>query len=106
MIAGIDGGGTSTRLELRDDANRPVQRLTFGPFNISAVGEAGVRSVLRELCEAVDVRAIDRLCVGGAGVSFAGLRELLLVLFKNRHSGCRCHPRSPFPSQFRIFQSQ
>ena len=47
MIAGIDGGGTSTRLELRDDANRPVQRLTFGPFNISAVGEAGVRSVLR-----------------------------------------------------------
>ena len=78
MIAGIDGGGTSTRLELRDDANRPVQRLTFGPFNISAVGEAGVRSVLRELCEAVDVRAIDRLCVGGAGVSFAGLRELLL----------------------------
>ena len=78
MIAGIDGGGTSTKVELRDADNRLIQRMAFGPFNISAVGEAGVRSVLRELCEAVYVRAIDRLCVGGAGVSFAGLRELLL----------------------------
>ena len=78
MIAGIDGGGTSTKLELRDEDNRVLRRMAFGPFNVSAVGEAGVRAVLREMTQAVDVRGITRLCVGGAGASYAGLRELLL----------------------------
>lgn len=78
MIAGIDGGGTSTKLELRDGGNRLVRRLAFGPFNVSAVGVEGVRDVVRDMARAVDVREIERLCVGGAGASFSGLRELLL----------------------------
>lgn len=77
MIAGIDGGGTSTKVELRDKQNRVLRRMAYGPFNIAAVGEAGVREVLRALAKDVCVREITRLCVGGAGVSFAGLGELL-----------------------------
>lgn len=77
MIAGIDGGGTSTKVELRDEQNRVLRRMAYGPFNIAAVGEAGVREVLRALAKDVCVREITRLCVGGAGVSFVGLSELL-----------------------------
>lgn len=79
MIAGIDGGGTSTKLELRDDSNRLLGRQTFGPFNISAIGVDGIRSVIRELAQAVDLSQIRRFCIGGAGVSYDGLRGLLLA---------------------------
>lgn len=78
MIAGIDGGGTSTKLELRDDDNRLLGRQKFGPFNVSAVGIEGVRSVIRQMAQAVDLSQIRRFCIGGAGVSYVGLRELLL----------------------------
>ena len=79
MIAGIDGGGTSTKLELRDDDNQFLRRLAFGPFNVSAVGVDGVRAVLRELADAVELSRVRRFCVGGAGASYDGLRELLLT---------------------------
>ena len=78
MIAGIDGGGTSTRLELRDEENRTIRRTVYGPFNISAIGADGVRAVIREIAEGTDLSAISRFCVGGAGVSFDGLEPLLL----------------------------
>ena len=78
MIAGIDGGGTSTRLELRDGENRMIRRTAYGPFNVSAVGTDGVRAVIREIAGDTDLSAISRFCVGGAGVSFEGLETLLL----------------------------
>ena len=78
MIAGIDGGGTSTRLELRDEENRVIRRTVYGPFNVSAVGVDGVRAVIREIAGDTDLAAISRFCIGGAGVSFGGLEPLLL----------------------------
>ena len=78
MIGGIDGGGTSTKLELRDENNGNPQRMKFGPFNISAIGPEGVKRVMEEIAEKVDVSLLTRFCVGGAGASFAGLKELLL----------------------------
>ncbi|MDD3337182.1 MAG: BadF/BadG/BcrA/BcrD ATPase family protein [Eubacteriales bacterium] len=77
MIAGIDGGGTSTKLELRDDDNQPICRMKFGPFNVSAVGIEGVRSVIDEMAKNVELSGIRRFCIGGAGVSYDGLGELL-----------------------------
>ena len=41
FIAGIDGGGTSTKLEIRTAENRFVRRESFGAFIISAIGEEG-----------------------------------------------------------------
>ena len=49
FIAGIDGGGTHTRIELRDLENRLIRRGEFGPFNINSIGEAAFRSLLREV---------------------------------------------------------
>ena len=49
FIAGIDGGGTSTKLEIRTAGNRFVRRESFGAFNISAIGEEGFAARLREV---------------------------------------------------------
>lgn len=49
FIAGIDGGGTSTKLEIRTAENRFVRRESFGAFNISAIGEEGFAARLREV---------------------------------------------------------
>ena len=47
FIAGIDGGGTHTRIEVRDMDNRLVRRGEFGPFNINSIGAAAFRGLLR-----------------------------------------------------------
>lgn len=77
MIAGIDGGGTSTKLEIRREDNTGAERMQFGPFNISAVGPEGVRRVIGEIAGKTDIAAFSRICVGGAGASCAGLKDLL-----------------------------
>ncbi len=70
FIAGIDGGGTHTRIEVRDMENRLVRRAEFGPFNINSIGEDAFRALLQEIfawCGGVGDCA--RLVIGGAGVS-------------------------------------
>ena len=70
FIAGIDGGGTHTRLELRTADNTLLRRQEFGPFNLNAIGEAAFRARLREVFTACGKMAdCARLCVGGAGIS-------------------------------------
>lgn len=78
FVAGIDGGGTHTRLELRDRENRFVCRKEFGPFNLNAIGEAAFRRLLRQVFEACgQMEECAGLCVGGAGVSNPDLGEIL-----------------------------
>ena len=78
MIAGIDGGGTHTRLELRDDRNHLIRRESFGPFNLNSIGEPAFRSRLREVFAACgDISECGKLCIGGAGVSNPRLGEIL-----------------------------
>ena len=70
FIAGIDGGGTHTRIEIRDMDNALVRRGDFGPFNINSIGETAFRDLLREVftwCGGMVNCA--RLCVGAAGIS-------------------------------------
>jgi len=70
FIAGIDGGGTHTRLELRTADNILLRRQEFGPFNLNAIGEEAFRSRLREVFAACGKMAdCARLCIGGAGIS-------------------------------------
>ena len=78
FIAGIDGGGTHTRLELRDMENRFLRRGEFGPFNLNAIGETAFRALLREVfvwCG--DMSDCARLCIGAAGVSNPRVKEIL-----------------------------
>lgn len=78
FIAGIDGGGTHTRLELRTPDNRLLKRREFGPFNLNAIGEAAFRQRLREVFAACETMAdCAKLCVGGAGISNPEVERIL-----------------------------
>jgi len=77
-IAGIDGGGTHTQVELRDMENRLLRRGDFGPFNLNSIGETAFRGLLQEVfdwCGGMDSCA--RLCVGAAGVSNPNVEIIL-----------------------------
>lgn len=78
FIAGIDGGGTHTRLEIRDMENRTLRREEFGPFNINSIGEAAFRKLLREVFAACgDMTQCARICFGAAGISNPRMGEVL-----------------------------
>ncbi len=78
FIAGIDGGGTHTRVELRDEHNQFLKRLEFGPFNLNAIGEEAFRALLQQVFTALgDMGRCAKLCFGAAGVSNPRVREIL-----------------------------
>lgn len=78
IIAGIDGGGTHTRLELRATDNRLLERLEFGPFNLNAIGEAAFRGRLQKVFAACgNMEDCEKLCVGGAGISNPDVGRIL-----------------------------
>ena len=70
FIAGIDGGGTHTRVELRDQDNHFISRTEFGPFNLNSIGEEAFRKLLAEIFTACGgMKDCARLCIGAAGIS-------------------------------------
>lgn len=78
FIAGIDGGGTHTRLELRDMENHLIRCGEFGPFNINSVGEEAFRKLLQEIftwCGGME--HCNRLCIGAAGISNPRVLQIL-----------------------------
>ena len=78
FIAGIDGGGTHTRIEIRDMENRFLRSAEFGPFNINAIGENAFAALLQEVFAwCGDMAQCARLCVGGAGISNPKVQEIL-----------------------------
>jgi len=79
FIAGIDGGGTHTRIEIRDMENRFVRREEFGPFNMNSIGEGAFRKLLRSVfafCGGMEECA--RLCIGAAGISNPKVGQILV----------------------------
>lgn len=78
FIAGIDGGGTHTRIELRDMENRMLRREEFGPFNMNAIGEEAFRSLLKAVFAGCGNMAdCARICFGAAGVSNPRVGEIV-----------------------------
>lgn len=78
FLLGIDGGGTHTRLELRDRENRFLRRAEFGPFNINSIGEPAFRALLAQIfAECGDMPDCRGLCIGAAGVSNPRTEEIL-----------------------------
>lgn len=78
FIAGIDGGGTSTKLELRTEQNERIRREKFGPFNINSIGPDAFRALLRQVFDACGgMEDCAALCVGAAGISNRLLQEIL-----------------------------
>ncbi len=78
FLAGIDGGGTHTRLELRDEENKFLRREVFGPFNLNSIGEAAFRGLLREVFAACgDMGRCSSICFGAAGISNPRVKEII-----------------------------
>lgn len=78
FVAGIDGGGTHTRLELRDDHNNLISRSQFGPFNITSIGEDAFCTLLQEVFDNCGgMENCEKLCIGGAGISNPRMKPLL-----------------------------
>ena len=78
FIAGIDGGGTSTRLEIRDADNTFIRRESFGAFNISAIGEDAFSARLDEVFAACgDMSECAALCIGAAGLSLSQTERII-----------------------------
>jgi N-acetylglucosamine kinase-like BadF-type ATPase len=69
-VAGIDGGGTKTILELRSIRNELIRRSSFGAFNINSTGEEKFRQLLNTLMEELSsISDCECLCIGAAGIS-------------------------------------
>ena len=84
FIAGIDGGGTHTRIEVRDMENQLVRRGEFGPFNLNSIGEAAFRDLLRKVFAwCGGMTGCDRLCVGAAGISNPNVKRILAEELEN-----------------------
>ena len=78
FIAGIDGGGTSTRLEIRDADNSFIRRESFGAFNISAIGADAFSARLDEVFAACgDMSGCTALCIGAAGLSLPQTERII-----------------------------
>ncbi len=84
FIAGIDGGGTHTRLEIRDMENRTLRRGEFGPFNINSIGEDTFRKLLREIFAFCgDMAQCRKICFGAAGISNPAVERILAEELEN-----------------------
>ena len=70
LAAGIDGGGTRTRVECRRMDGSVLCRETFGPFNLNSIGEERFTALWREIAGFLKNKGeCAALCAGAAGVS-------------------------------------
>ena len=76
FLIGIDGGGTKTRVELRDGENRLLGRKLYGAFNLNSIGEKAFRSLLEEIFSG-NMQDCFSICIGAAGVSNPGVGQIL-----------------------------
>jgi len=89
-IAGIDGGGTKTTVELRSLQNEVMKRRVFGAFNVNSTGEAFFERLLRELCEELaPMQDCMCLCIGAAGISNPKVHKMISGVLQEYRFGGR-----------------
>jgi len=70
FIAGIDGGGTKTRICCRDLEGAEICTKLFGPFNMNGIGRDRFVALLDEICAFLNsVGECAAVCIGSAGIS-------------------------------------
>lgn len=78
FIAGVDGGGTKTRVICASPDGRVLDTAVFGPFNMNSIGEERFSALLRQLCAYLNELGRCRaLCIGSAGVSNKEMTRLV-----------------------------
>lgn len=70
FIAGVDGGGTKTKVVCASPEGKVLDTAVFGPFNMNSIGVGRFSALLRELCAYLNgVGHCRALCIGSAGIS-------------------------------------
>ena len=78
IIAGIDGGGTGTILELTDLSGNPLKRERFGPFNLNSIGRERFEQLLTEIFKAINTAGeCSAICIGAAGISNPSVNRIV-----------------------------
>ena len=77
-VAGIDGGGTKTVLEIRNLSNEIIKQKTFGAFNINSTGMDHFINLFKEIIsELTPISECMCLCIGAAGIGNPRVREIV-----------------------------
>lgn len=83
FYAGIDGGGTQTRVVCASDQGEETK--VFGPFNLNSIGEKRFVQLLDEIGEYLSAKGrCLGLCIGSAGISNSTMAQLVADAM-NRH---------------------
>ena len=70
FIAGIDGGGTKTRICCRDLQGNEIALQQFGPFNMNSIGPGKFRELMQVIGEYLNrIGNCRAVCIGSAGIS-------------------------------------
>lgn len=51
IVAGIDGGGTKTKVICQDLQGQTIAEEKFGAFNLNSIGEEGFTALMKQICE-------------------------------------------------------
>lgn len=77
FAAGLDGGGTKTLVECRDEGGGVLCREAFGPFNLNSIGSVRFSELLEEIAGFLArTGECVSLCAGAAGVSNPTVKKL------------------------------
>ena len=78
FIAGIDGGGTKTKICCRDLQGNEISARQFGPFNINSIGTEKFRELMTGIGEYLNsVGNCRAVCMGSAGISNTVMVEIV-----------------------------
>lgn len=82
FVAGIDGGGTKTRVCCRDLEGKELGSRLFGAFNLNSIGAEKFNVLLKEITDYLNsVGECAAVCIGSAGISnvalFSGVKAAM-----------------------------
>lgn len=78
FLAGIDGGGTRTRLFYRDLKSKEIKECLFGPFNLNSIGKEAFQVLLEKIASFLEELGTCRaLCIGSAGISNTAMIDMI-----------------------------
>ena len=78
FIAGIDGGGTKTKVVVASPEGETLLSQVFGPFNLNSIGAERFAALLDEICTWLNQQGqCLALCIGSAGISNQEMTRLV-----------------------------
>ena len=78
FIAGVDGGGTKTKIVCALPDGTALDSVQLGPFNLNSIGATRFEALLDELCAFLNGLGTCRaLCIGSAGISNGEMTRLV-----------------------------